>query len=127
MRSWRITALLEIALFLAGALLLDRYVFAGDRFASVQPHPFWIIILLMAAQYGTGEALLAAVASTAALLIGNIPDQPIDQDIYAYILELARNPILRSEEHTSELQSIMRNSYAVFCLKKNNNTQHTQK
>src|SRR3546814_16691656 len=48
----------------------------------------------MAAQYGTGEALLAAVASTAALLIGNIPDQPIDQDIYAYILELARNPIL---------------------------------
>src|SRR3546814_7763714 len=27
----------------------------------------------------------------------------------------------RSEEHTSELQSIMRNSYAVFCLKKNTN------
>src|SRR3546814_7900534 len=26
--------------------------------------------------------------------------------------------ILRSEEHTSELQSLMRNSYAVFCLKK---------
>src|SRR3546814_1757052 len=29
------------------------------------------------------------------------------------------NPI-RSEEHTSELQSLMRISYAVFCLKKNN-------
>src|SRR3546814_1070894 len=29
----------------------------------------------------------------------------------------------RSEEHTSELQSLMRNSYAVFCLKKTN-TQH---
>src|SRR3546814_9293376 len=27
--------------------------------------------------------------------------------------------ILRSEEHTSELQSLMRISYAVFCLKKN--------
>src|SRR3546814_9288170 len=26
----------------------------------------------------------------------------------------------RSEEHTSELQSLMRISYAVFCLKKNN-------
>src|SRR3546814_2147433 len=26
----------------------------------------------------------------------------------------------RSEEHTSELQSLMRNSYAVFCLNKNN-------
>src|SRR3546814_6493692 len=28
----------------------------------------------------------------------------------------------RSEEHTSELQSLMRNSYAVFCLKNNNKT-----
>src|SRR3546814_7868846 len=33
--------------------------------------------------------------------------------------------VLRSEEHTSELQSLMRISYAVFCLqKKNNKTQH---
>src|SRR3546814_10833005 len=30
---------------------------------------------------------------------------------------------MRSEEHTSELQSLMRNSYAVFCLKKKNKTQ----
>src|SRR3546814_4028132 len=29
--------------------------------------------------------------------------------------------VIRSEEHTSELQSIMRTSYAVFCLKKKNN------
>src|SRR3546814_4443434 len=28
----------------------------------------------------------------------------------------------RSEEHTSELQSLMRNSYAVFCMKKKYNT-----
>src|SRR3546814_9558253 len=33
----------------------------------------------------------------------------------------------RSEEHTSELQSLMRISYAVFCLKKKKkNTKHTQ-
>src|SRR3546814_7877779 len=31
-----------------------------------------------------------------------------------------RAPAWRSEEHTSELQSLMRNSYAVFCLKKKN-------
>src|SRR3546814_5363171 len=30
------------------------------------------------------------------------------------------NALGRSEEHTSELQSLMRNSYAVFCLKKKN-------
>src|SRR3546814_4815998 len=33
----------------------------------------------------------------------------------------------RSEEHTSELQSLMSISYAVFCLKKNNNTTLKQK
>src|SRR3546814_2099117 len=31
----------------------------------------------------------------------------------------------RSEEHTSELQSLMRISYAVFCLKKKHNTRYT--
>src|SRR3546814_10915153 len=31
---------------------------------------------------------------------------------------------LRSEEHTSELQSLMRISYAVFCLKKKNNKRY---
>src|SRR3546814_5806623 len=34
--------------------------------------------------------------------------------------ELARFFARRSEEHTSELQSLMRISYAVFCLKKKN-------
>src|SRR3546814_8677424 len=33
----------------------------------------------------------------------------------------ANNCAARSEEHTSELQSLMRISYAVFCLKKKNN------
>src|SRR3546814_3044044 len=41
------------------------------------------------------------------------------------IVEADRAPdgtILRSEEHTSELQSLIRISYAVFCLKKKNYT-----
>src|SRR3546814_10596851 len=33
----------------------------------------------------------------------------------------ARLPVTRSDEHTSELQSLMRISYAVFCLKKKKN------
>src|SRR3546814_4936180 len=34
--------------------------------------------------------------------------------------------ILRSEEHTSELQSLMRISYAVFCLKKKKTKKNTK-
>src|SRR3546814_8769556 len=39
-------------------------------------------------------------------------------DVEARILRLAVEHDMRSEEHTSELQSLMRISYAVFCLKK---------
>src|SRR3546814_6721439 len=38
-------------------------------------------------------------------------------------LEQAEAQLDRSEEHTSELQSLMRISYAVFCLKKKNKKQ----
>src|SRR3546814_9678821 len=40
-------------------------------------------------------------------------------DEHTGIIDLpAETPVGRSEEHTSELQSLMRISYAVFCLKK---------
>src|SRR3546814_3039746 len=40
------------------------------------------------------------------------------------VVDPADRRIARSEEHTSELQSLMRISYAVFCLKKKNTTQN---
>src|SRR3546814_10499604 len=40
----------------------------------------------------------------------------------AWILAEERKYKTRSEEHTYELQSLMRNTYAVFCLKKKNHT-----
>src|SRR3546814_7423208 len=45
------------------------------------------------------------------------------QNIFIKALEMGKSKFIRqrSEEHTSELQSLMRISYAVFCLKKKNN------
>src|SRR3546814_2220272 len=51
------------------------------------------------------------------------------EDIYAQDSRpgaILRELALRSEEHTSELQSLMRISYAVFCLKKKTSTQHNR-
>src|SRR3546814_10459206 len=42
-------------------------------------------------------------------------ETPVD---YAHRLADALKTLTRSEEHTSELQSLMRSSYPVFCLKK---------
>src|SRR3546814_4852682 len=39
-------------------------------------------------------------------------------DLLVLMADAAHAGMDRSEEHTSELQSLMRNSYAVFCLKK---------
>src|SRR3546814_5175408 len=64
----------------------------------------------------------AATASMAKLAVTEAQGRVIDECLqlhggYGYMLEY---PIaeMRSEEHTSELQSLMRISYAVFCLKK---------
>src|SRR3546814_1999001 len=45
-------------------------------------------------------------------------------DLYADGVANVDHLIRRSEEHTSELQSLMRISYAVFCLKKKKHTQY---
>src|SRR3546814_8083298 len=59
-------------------------------------------------QFGDVEAVLAAAPG---LKPSKMRDNLIEH------AEMAR--LSRSEEHTSELQSLMRTSYAVFCLKKN--------
>src|SRR3546814_2279760 len=58
---------------------------------------------------------------TAALTFASLIGYAI---IYTGFLKRATPQNIRSEEHTSELPSLMRISYAVFCLKKN--TQHSQ-
>src|SRR3546814_6724098 len=62
------------------------------------------------AQAGRIRAIVTAPLSKHSMHLAGI-DQPGHTEILAE---------RRSEEHTSELQSLMRISYAVFCLKKNN-------
>lgn len=96
-RRWfglRPVALLELLLFFAVALGLDHWFGAGVRFDGVQPHPFWIPVLLLAIQYGTSEGVLAALVASVALRFGNMPDAGIDQDLYDHLFTLTREPIL---------------------------------
>src|SRR3546814_9485793 len=68
------------------------------------------------AQTGKAQAQAPLVFRLEALFI----ERPFGGD--QHVIEHAHGQ-LRSEEHTSELQSLMRISYAVFCLKKKNNKQ----
>src|SRR3546814_8452937 len=64
-------------------------------------------------------AIAATVSSTA--VISELSRRLRNPEEDAAVLKAgiaAASGVMRSEEHTSELQSLMRNSYAVFCLKK---------
>src|SRR3546814_5174816 len=71
--------------------------------------------------WGANDAILYALG------LGMASD-PLDRNELPFVHEVDQKvmPTLaaRSEEHTSELQSLMRISYAVFCLKKKNTQTH---
>src|SRR3546814_2523746 len=91
-----------------------------------------MIVLLPFAAYLSAEELgvsgiLAAVAAGMALNLKSASTDPGAQTRIAsthiwsmieYVLNGVIFVMLRTAEHTTELQSLMRNSYAVFCLKK---------
>src|SRR3546814_5821664 len=78
--------------------------------------------LLLAGQYreGVNKAFEALTAAGLAVNTKAHPTIPA----FTMKIDIAEAPAVsdRSEEHTSELQSLMRISYAVFCLKKNKKT-----
>src|SRR3546814_4441913 len=75
---------------------------------------------------GCPPAIRATIDKELAL-IAEKEHEPFFLTVYDIVKFARREKILcqgrgsRSEEHTSELQSLMRISYAVFCLKKKNN------
>src|SRR3546814_4610189 len=67
--------------------------------------------------HAQGEAALARLRPVDA---GHTVQQLLNREVHRGASALAALQFRRSEEHTSELQSLMRISYAVFCLKKKN-------
>src|SRR3546814_7667406 len=91
----------------------------STRTDALFPYPtlfrshFWALALCRADDYATaGIPMLPVVAGKA----------ETRRQILKYSLLLVPLSFMRSEEHTSELQSLMRISYAVFCLKKKKNS-----
>src|SRR3546814_6045466 len=76
------------------------------------------IILMVAIIPFTRLIAQTSIGTTAAIVPLSVAAIPF----MARIAENAMREVDRSEEHTSELQSLMRISYAVFCLKKKKHT-----
>lgn len=89
----RLSAIIEMLIFFSLALSYDFLFRDADRFIDVSPHPFWVIVLLMAVQYGTKEALVATILSCFFLLAGNLPEGKI-LATYEYMLKILFNPFM---------------------------------
>src|SRR3546814_4639341 len=95
-----------------------RFQLTADALAAIEPAPQGVIIASPANPTGTiiePDELEAIAAVCADRGIRIISDEIYHGLSYG---------LPRSEEHTSELQSLMRISYAVFCLKKKKQTQN---
>ncbi len=90
---FRNSSILEIVLFLILAVLVDEFWGNGNRFWSVNPHPFWIIVILICVQYGIKEGFLAVSLSTIVLLFNNMPEKDLGQYGFEYIFYVSREPI----------------------------------
>src|SRR3546814_10707627 len=66
------------------------------------------------------DLLEAAGAARAKILVVAVDNTESSLELVDLAKQHFPNLKIRSEEHTSELQSLMRISYAVFCLKKKN-------
>src|SRR3546814_8299258 len=85
----------------------------GPVFAAVQAEDLGI------------ERVLVPKASPTFSALGTLVANPSIDEERSHIVPVGS--LDRSEEHTSELQSLMRISYAVFCLKKKQNTRENAK
>src|SRR3546814_1061897 len=101
-------------------IFLLWYSFTRDAF-QIQPlvpalKSWWMKLHVPANFIGYGTFSLAAMVGFAYLVKEHGQTTSRAKLIPLFVL----GAVLRSEEHTSELQSLMRISYAVFCLKKKN-------
>lgn len=90
----RVSAWVEIVCFFLITTFIAFLIGINYNYFSISPHPFWIVVLLISAQYGTLAGLLAAFFSTLIYLSGALPKQTILQEWNDYFFLIAKLPLL---------------------------------
>lgn len=87
-------AVLEVIIMLCVFLAFDRLFGEANNFSHLQSHPFWIIVLVISAQYGFKEGVFSVVFCSLALYLGRLPRQTIGVDYYEHISNVMHLPLL---------------------------------
>ncbi len=89
-----LAAVLEILLLIVLPATLDHFIPAFPTLSDMQPHPFWLPVLLVSIQYGTVSGLLAAGCAVAASSFLGYPEQEIGENHFTYLLRVWSQPML---------------------------------
>src|SRR3546814_4522104 len=91
---------------------------SGGQIGLLLALSFLVVFLLLSALYESWAIPISVLLVVPLGVLGSVlftMIRGLSADVY---FNVGLITIIRSEEHTSELQSLMRNSYAVLCLKK---------
>jgi hypothetical protein len=87
-------ALIELVVFLAGAALCQAFLLEPGALNSIKPHPFWVPVILISLQYGTGDGLAAVAASAITQWLLGWPARDPGQEYLVYTAVTMYEPVL---------------------------------
>lgn len=87
-------ALIELAVFLGAAAIVQLTLLEPGTLASLKPHPFWIPIVLVSLQYGTIDGIAAVAACIVTQWLLGWPQLEANEEYLAYISRTLNEPVL---------------------------------
>jgi polysaccharide biosynthesis protein PelD len=86
-------ALVELFVF-AALIICEFQIEAFPDLTRLNPHPYWIAVLLLSLQYGTVSGLLAAALAIGGTLLIGLPEAEIGESYFNYLVRVWTQPVL---------------------------------
>lgn len=87
------SGVVELVALFALLLAVEWLWLSPGDLAKVEPHPFWLPVVLLSLQYGTADGLLAAAAAILLSLLTGLPSQGVEEDYYRYLIRVWSDPV----------------------------------
>lgn len=84
---------IELVILFGLLVMIDRLLMQPGDFAKLQPHPYWLPVILLSLQYGTADGVLAAATAILVNLALGPSSQGIAEDYYRYLMRVWSVPV----------------------------------
>lgn len=92
--GFRLVAFVEIFLFFLIATIIAIILKIPFNYFALSLHPFWIVIILISAQYGIREGLFTTLLAILLYITGPLPSPTVLQDDFDYFFSIIKLPLM---------------------------------